>query len=47
VQLIHLNDDSYELIETKGFETFEYKGLKRLIISRWLRAHLPTRTRSR
>jgi hypothetical protein len=35
----HLNDDSYELIETKGWEDFNYKGLKRLIVSRWLPEH--------
>lgn len=37
---VHLNDDSYELIETKGIETFEYRGLRRLIVDRWLPAHL-------
>ncbi len=32
-----LNGD--ELLETKGWEDFQYKGLKRLIVSRWLPEH--------
>ncbi len=37
---VHLNDDSYELLEAKGFETPEYKLLKRLIETMWLPEHL-------
>jgi len=35
-----LPDGSYELIEAKGFETPEYKLLKKLIDLLWLPEHL-------
>ena len=34
------NDGSYELLEVKGFETRDYKILKRLIETLWLPEHL-------
>ncbi len=37
---IHHNDDSFELVEVKGFETPEYAALKRQIESLWLPEHL-------
>lgn len=35
-----LNDDSYELLEVKGFETRDYKLIRRLIETLWLPEHL-------
>lgn len=34
------NDDSFELLEAKGFETRDYKITKRLIETLWLPEHL-------
>lgn len=33
---MELNDDSYELVEAKGFETPEYELLRKLIELMWL-----------
>jgi hypothetical protein len=37
---ILLNDDSYELLEVKGFGTRDYKLIRRLIETLWLPEHL-------
>jgi hypothetical protein len=37
---IRHNDDSFELVEVKGFETPEYRLLKKLIENLWLPKHL-------
>jgi hypothetical protein len=35
-----LNDESYELLEVKGFETRDYKLIRRLIETMWSPEHL-------
>jgi hypothetical protein len=37
---IHENDGSYTLAETKGFETRDFKIIKKLIEATWLKEHL-------
>jgi hypothetical protein len=37
---VHENDGSYTLVETKGFETPDYKIKKKLIEAVWLKNHL-------
>jgi hypothetical protein len=37
---VHENDGSFTLVETKGFETADYRIKKRLIEAVWLKEHL-------
>lgn len=37
---LHLNDESYELVETKGIETEVYRLKRKLLEAAWLPEHL-------